>query len=403
MPHSSQRGNLLTQSPIRSLLPYAREAKSKGRKVLHLNIGQPDIETPWQALEAVKNDKKTIISYGPSEGLPSLRQKAAQYYNGFGAPISPEEIYVTTGASEAIMFTLLSCLDEHDELIIPEPFYANYLGFASATSINIVPITTSFEEQFRLPGTDEFNALLTPRTKAIFLCNPGNPTGQLYSKEELQAILHFAIEHNLFLIVDEVYREFCYDIPFTSALSFPEGKEHVVVIDSISKVFSSCGARIGFLATRNAEVRKMALKYAELRLCPPYMGQILGEACFDFGKTYVEDAKTEYLKRREVLYQGLQEIEGLESYKPAAAFYNVVQFPFDDVVAFCKWMLSEFHVENETVMLAPASGFYFSEHQGNNQARIAYILNQEKLGRALRILKEAVAQYMEVMAPRISV
>lgn len=399
MPSSSNRSHDLTRSPIRSLLPYAQEAIDKGRRVLHLNIGQPDIETPCQALDAVKNDKKTIISYGPSAGLPQLREKAAQYYNGFGAPVTPGEIYVTTGASEAIMFTLLSCLDEHEELIIPEPFYANYLGFASACSINIVPVTTQFENQFHLPGREAFKALLTPRTKGILLCNPGNPTGQLYTDRELQDILHFAIEHNLFLIVDEVYREFCYDAPFTSALSFPEGRDHVVVIDSISKVFSSCGARVGFMASKNSDLMQKALKYAELRLCPPYMGQILAGACFEYGKSYVEDAKAEYRQRREVLYNGLLEIEGLQSYKPAAAFYNVVQFPFDDVTAFCKWMLAEFHVDNETVMLAPADGFYFSEHLGRNQARIAYILNSEKLARALIILKEAVAEFVELKEP----
>ena len=395
MPTSSERGHGLTQSPIRSLLPYAREARKQGKKVIHLNIGQPDIETPQQALEKVKNDKKTIISYGPSEGLPSLRKRVAQYYSEFSGPVSPENLFVTTGASEAIMFTLLSCLDEHDEVIIPEPFYANYLGFASACSVNIVPITTTFETQFQLPGIEAFKELVTPRTKAIFLCNPGNPTGQLYAREDLQKILHFAIENRLFLIVDEVYREFCYDSPFTSALAFPEGKENVVVIDSISKVFSSCGARVGFLVTRNAGVLRTALKYAELRLCPPYLGQILAESCFDHGMEYVKKAKAEYLVRRKVLYEGLKKIDGLECYLPGAAFYNIIQFPFPDVDDFCKWMLSDFDVNGETVMLAPAHGFYFTPSLGKNQARIAYILNSERLGRALHILGEAVGEYQK--------
>jgi aspartate aminotransferase len=401
MPTSSKRGNDLTQSPIRSLIPFSREAKRLGRKVLHLNIGQPDIETPWQALQAIKNDRKTIISYGPSEGLPSLREKVANYYSKFSGPISSENLFVTTGASEAIRFVFQSCLDEHDEIIIPEPFYANYIGFASSCSVNIVPITTTFETQFHLPDIEAFKALITPRTKAIFLCNPGNPTGQLYKKENLQKLLHFAIENNLFLIVDEVYREFCYDAQFTSALSFPEGKNNVVVIDSISKVFSSCGARVGFLVTRNEKVLQTALKYAELRLCPPYLGQILAEACFDHGMEYVKKAKVEYQKRRKVLYEGLQQIDGLDCYLPGAAFYNVVQFPFQNVTNFCKWMLSDFELENETVMLAPANGFYFNQSLGNSQARIAYILNSEKLARALHILGEAVSVYQQNVVQEI--
>ena len=361
--------------------------------MLHLNIGQPDIETPAEALEAVRNLDQKIIAYGPSEGLTSLRNRVVDYYQKFDANLDFEDVYVTTGASEAIMYTLLSCLDEHDEVIIPEPFYANYLGFAAACSVNIVPITTNFESQFRLPGVEAFEKLITSKTKAIFLCNPGNPTGQLYQKAVLKQIIELVIRHDLILIVDEVYREFCYDSEFTSVLSFEEGKDHVVVIDSISKVFSSCGARVGYLITKNRSIQAAVLKYAQLRLCPPYYGQVLAEACYENADIYVQAEKKEYRARRAVLHEGLQKIEGVECYLPDAAFYNIVKLPFADVTPFCKWLLTDFNINNETVMLAPADGFYFNESFGKSQVRVAYILNQERLTRALRILEEAIPEF----------
>ncbi len=396
MPGSSNRGTNLKQSPIRSLLPHARAAKKLGKKVLHLNIGQPDIETPFEALEAVRSQEDKIISYGPSEGLTALREKVVDYYQKFDANLDLGDAFVTTGASEAIMFALLSCMDEHEEVIVPEPFYANYLGFAAACSVDIVPITTTFETQFQLPDVAAFEALITPKTKAILLCNPGNPTGQLYNGEELRKLLHLVIERDLILIVDEVYREFCYDTEFTSVLAFPEGKDHVVVIDSISKVFSSCGARVGFLVTKNRFIQNAVLKYAQLRLCPPYFGQVLAKACFEFGGSYIKDAKEEYRSRRTILYEGLKNIEGVQCYRPDAAFYNIVQLPFDDVTPFCKWLLTDFSLDNETIMLAPADGFYFNEALGKSQVRVAYILNAARLHRSLNILQQAIPEYQRV-------
>lgn len=398
MPKKSERGRLLTQSPIRSLIPFARKAKAQGKEVIHLNIGQPDIETPAEALEAIRNIDNGIISYGPSEGLPSLRKIVATYLNGFEAEVTMEDVFVTTGASEAIIFTLFSCCDYGDEVIIPEPFYANYLGFAEQASVEIVPVTTFIEDGFQLPDASHFEKLITPKTKAIFLCNPGNPTGQLYSKEDLKQIVDLALQHNLFLIVDEVYREFCYDRPFTSVLSFQEAKENVIVIDSISKVFSSCGARVGCLITKNAGVKISVVKYAQLRLCPPYIGQVLAEACFNYGDEYIQKSKEEYLKRRTVLYNRLNAIEGINAYLPTAAFYNIINLPFDDVTPFCKWLLTDFDIDNTTIMLAPADGFYFNQELGKSQVRIAYIVNEEKLNKSMDILEAAIPVYQKLIA-----
>jgi len=392
----SQRGIQLTQSPIRSLIPYARRAKENGKHVYHLNIGQPDIPTPPEAIERIRRIENNIIKYGPSEGLPSLREKVAYYYNRFSVHLHPDDIFVTTGASEAILFTLFSCCDEHDEIIIPEPFYANYIGFAHTSSVNIVPISTSLESKFALPEPDAFEALITPRTKAIFLCNPGNPTGQLYSREQLRELLGVVEKHNLFLIVDEVYREFCYDDEFTSVLTFTGASDHVVVIDSISKVFSSCGARVGFLITRNRDIQRTVNKYAQLRLCPPHLGQVMAEACYDFATDYIEKAKEEYRLRREVLYNGLQAIPGIKSYRPAAAFYNMISLPFSDSTEFCKWLLADFSHNEETIMLAPGDGFYYHVNMGQSQARIAYVINEEKLTRSLELLQIAVEMYKDI-------
>ena len=393
MPAHSKRGDTLGHSPIRVLMPYARKAKEQGKHVFHLNIGQPDIPTPPQALEAIRNSTETIIPYGPSEGLPELRTKVAHYYSKLDIQISSDDIYVTTGASEAILFALFSSCDEFDEVIIPEPFYANYIGFGHTSSVKIVPIPSYLETGFTLPTIDKFEELITPKTKAIFLCNPGNPTGCLYTKNELAELMELVKKYDLFLIVDEVYREFCYDEVFTSVLSFPGMEEHVIVLDSISKVFSSCGARVGFLITKNKAVQKVVEKYAQLRLCPPYYGQKLAEVCYDYADEYIPKAKEEYRKRREVLFHGLKSIEGVQCYKPGAAFYNMTALPLKDANHFCQWLLESFDHNGKTVMLAPGSGFYFHRAFGLNQVRIAYILNEFDLAEAIYCLAEGISKY----------
>lgn len=367
MPRHSNRGATLSQSPIRSLLPFARQAKASGKKVYHLNIGQPDIPTPPEALAAVKKIDEKIIEYGASEGLFSLRQKVASYYEKYQAGLTPQDVFVTTGASEAILFALLCTCDPGDEIIIPEPFYANYLGFAHMASIHITPLTTELENQFELPAPEKFEELINPKTKAIFLCNPGNPTGQLYSKRDLEKLMELVSRHNLFLYVDEVYREFCYDQEFTSVFAFRGMEENVIVIDSISKVFSACGARVGYLITKNKDVQKTVEKYAQLRLCPPYFGQKLAEACYDYVDEYIQPVKNEYIRRREILFNELKTINGLQLYKPAAAFYNMVGLPINDAAHFCKWLLTDFSLNNSTVMLAPGNGFYFNKNLGKNE------------------------------------
>ncbi len=389
----SERAKDIGASPIRSLLPHAYEAKKNGKHIFHLNIGQPDIATPTNALERVANLKESIVSYGPSEGLPALRTKVAEYYDKFDADIDQENVYVTTGASEAILFTLLATCDNHDEVIIPEPFYANYLGFAHLTNVNIVPITTDLESKFSLPAPSEFEKLVTSKTKAIFLCNPTNPTGQMYTAAQLEELMAIVKKYNLYLIVDEVYREFCYDHAFTSVLSFKGVDEHVVVIDSISKVFSSCGARVGYLISKNESFLQAVNKYAQLRLCPPYFGQQLALACYDEADKYIAEAKEEYMLRREELYAQLNSIPNVKCYKPMAAFYNIAELPVDDAEKFCKWLLTDFEYKGSTVMLAPANGFYFTKNLGKQQVRIAYILNREDLKSAMECLKVALEQY----------
>lgn len=393
MLNPSSRALDIGASPIRSLLPFADAAKREGKHIFHLNIGQPDIKTPELALKQISDLREPIVGYGPSEGLPILRDTVAKYYDKFEAQITMENVYVTTGASEAILFTLLATCDNGDEVIIPEPFYANYLGFAHLTNVNIVPLTTHLEEEFALPAVRAFEGLITPKTKAIFLCNPGNPTGQLYAADQLAELMSIVKRHKLFLIVDEVYREFCYDQVFTSVLSFKGVEEHVIVIDSISKVFSSCGARIGYLITKNIALLQAVVKYAQLRLCPPYFGQQLALACYQEADQYIEEAKQAYQARREVLYGHLQHLQGANFYKPMAAFYNIVQLPVDDAEQFCKWMLTDFEQNGNTVMLAPAQGFYFNKPLGKQQVRIAYILNNKDLDKAMSCLTLALSQY----------
>lgn len=393
MPITSDRGMALGTSPIRSLLPYARAAKKDGVQIYHLNIGQPDIETPPIARKYLATQDEAIVSYGPSEGMKDLREAIANYYDKFAGGVRYEDVFVTTGASEAILFTMMSCLDYGDQVIIPEPFYANYLGFSHMSGIEIVPIQSTIQDQFALPTIDAFKTCITEKTKAIFLCNPGNPTGQLYHRDQLEALASLVKEHDLFLIVDEVYKEFVYDGAFTSVLSLSDIEQHVVVIDSISKVFSACGARVGCLITKNEAVKSSVLKYAQLRLCPPYHGQKLALACYADSQHYIASAVQTYQRRREVLYQELTKLEDAVYYKPAAAFYNIVSLPVDDAEHFCRWLLTDFRVDNSTVMLAPANGFYFDKTQGKSEVRIAYILNSDDLAKAMHILQEGLIAY----------
>ncbi len=390
MPKISTRGQILPSSPIRNLMPYARAAKKKGIHIHHLNIGQPDIQTPPQALEAIRKMDSKIVAYGPSEGQYSLRETVANYYQKFQIHIKPEDVFVTTGASEAILFALFSCFEQGDEIIIPEPFYANYIGFSQISDINIRAISTDISNGFQLPPVEEFEAMIGPKTRAIFLCNPGNPTGQLYDETALAKLAELILKHDLFLIVDEVYREFCYDGKFKSVLNFPELKNHVVVLDSISKVFSSCGARIGYLVTQNPELQKIVPKLAQMRLCPPALGQILAEACNSNVDQYLDPVKAKYDARRQKLHERLSTIPGVQCYMPRAAFYNMVGLPVEDAAHFCRWMLSDFSYRGETVMMAPGNGFYFNRELGKNQVRIAFVLGVEKLDRAMDCLEHAL-------------
>ncbi len=386
----------MTQSPIRSLIPYARDAKSKGVDVIHLNIGQPDIETPQVAIERLKAYDNAIIEYGASEGDINLRKVVQQYYCDNVSVIDLEDIYVTTGASEAIMFTLFSCFDSHEEIIIPEPFYANYIGFAHTSGVNLVPVTSRLEDGFKLPSPEAFIQKITTSTKAIFLCNPGNPTGNLYSKSELEEIAQLVKKYDLFLIVDEVYREFCYDDEFTSVLALNDIRDHVVVIDSISKVFSACGSRIGFIVSRNDEIMANILKYAQLRLCPPMIGQYMATACFEGRLTYLEQVKEEYNQRRKFLYNRLSKIEGVKIYMPKAAFYIMTELPVEDASHFAMWLLKDFDLNGRTIMLAPGNGFYLNQENGKSQVRIAFVLGVEELGAAMDILEAALQEYAQL-------
>ncbi len=390
---SSNRGVELSESPIRSLIPYARAAVAAGKEILHLNIGQPDIRTPKKALQKVLSIPDDVIAYGSSEGMESLRKRVAQYYEKFDIEISYENILVTTGASEAIQFSLFSCFDPGDEIIIPEPFYANYLGYTQMSGIHIVPVSTSFEQEFELPSTEAFYDAISPKTKAIFLCNPSNPTGKLYSKASLERLAKLVKDQNLFLIVDEVYREFCYDESFYSVLNIESIRDNVIVIDSISKVFSSCGARIGYVVTRNDDIIQAMVRYAQLRLCPPHFGQVLAEACYDECDEYLPEVKQEYSERRLYLYERLSQMEGVRTYKPTAAFYNVVVLPVDDAERFCKWMLTDFVYDGHTVMMAPCDGFYIDKSLGKKQVRIAYVLSKDKLAKAMDCLEAGLQAY----------
>ena len=394
MPKISERGLNMPESPIRKLVPFAEKAKSKGVGVIHLNIGQPDIETPQVALDAVKNITMEVYEYSHSAGNESYRIGLAKYYDKISPGITHENVMVTTGGSEALSFAFTACLNLGDEVIIPEPFYANYNGFAEATGVNVVPISSSIESGFALPKIEEFEKNITSKTKAILICNPGNPTGYLYSKEELNKLRDLVKKHDLYLFADEVYREFCYDGKEHNSLLTLEGVEdNVIVVDSVSKRYSMCGVRIGAMISRNKEVMTTALKLAQARLSPPLLGQIAGEAALETPDSYFVNVSKEYVERRDILVDGLNSIDGVFCPKPGGAFYAVAQLPVNDTEKFCQWMLEDFSFEGETVMMAPASGFYSTPGKGKNEVRLAYVLEKDKLKKAIRCLAEALKVY----------
>jgi aspartate aminotransferase len=400
MPSISSRGIAMPESPIRKLVPFAEKAKKAGKTVYHLNIGQPDIETPKVALDAIRNFDEKVIEYSHSAGFASYREKLATYYNKVGIQLSIDDLLITTGGSESLLFGLMSCLNEGDEIIIPEPFYANYNGFAIAAGIKVVPITSTIESGFALPPITEFEQKITPKTKAILICNPGNPTGYLYSEKELETLAEIVKKHQLFLFADEVYREFCYDNKkHYSIMNLPGLEEHAVMVDSVSKRYSMCGARIGALVSRNKEVMAVALKFAQARLSPPTLAQVASEAALDTPASYFDEVNQEYVSRRNVLIEGLNAIPGVNCPTPGGAFYAVADLPIDDSDKFCQWLLESFDYNNETVMLAPASGFYANPEIGKTQVRIAYVLNQESLKRAIRCIKEALSIYPGSTSP----
>ena len=394
MPRISNKGISMPESPIRKLVPFAEKAKKEGKKVYHLNIGQPDIRTPEVALEAIHDFSDKVVEYSHSAGFESYRIGLAKYYQNLGINIAYEDLMVTTGGSEALLFALNSCLDAGDEIIIPEPFYANYNGFSISSGVTVKPITTSINDGFTLPAIEEFEKLITPNTKAILICNPGNPTGYLYSKEELERLRDVVVKHDLFLISDEVYREFVYDgNDHHSVLSIEGLNQNAVVIDSTSKRYSMCGIRVGCIVSKNKTVISTALKFAQARLSPPTFGQIAGEAALKTDSSYFEKVSAEYISRRDVLIEGLSKIEGVICPKPKGAFYAIAQLPVDDADKFAQWILEDFDLDGETIMLAPASGFYSTPNIGINQVRIAYVLNKESLQTSIKILETALKVY----------
>ena len=394
MPTISKKGLQMPESPIRKLVPYAEDAKKRGVKVFHLNIGQPDIKTPQVALDAVKNNTIKTLSYARSEGSDEYRVKLSKYYKKHNVNITKNNIIVTTGGSEALLFTIGSITDDGDEIIIPEPFYANYNGFSTASGVKVVPVISKLEDNFALPKIEDFEKLITKKTKAILICNPGNPTGYLYSKEEMYELKKIVLKHDLFLIADEVYREFAYDgLEHNSVMSLDGLDENAIIIDSVSKRYSMCGARIGCIVSKNKDFIKTAMKYAQARLSPPTYALIASEAALDTPQSYFDDVKAEYVERRNTLITELEKIEGVKVAKPKGAFYCVAELPVTDTDNFAKWILEEFNHNNETIMVAPASGFYSTEGEGKNQIRMAYVLNKKDLIRSVKILKEALKQY----------
>jgi aspartate aminotransferase len=394
MPEISARGLQMPSSPIRKLTPLANEAKARGVKVYHLNIGQPDLPTPQVALDSLKNVDRSVLEYSPSPGFLSLREKLAKYYSKFNISLSPDEIIVTSGGSEAVLFAFLACLNPGDEIIIPEPAYANYMAFAISAGAVIKSVTSTIETGFALPPVEEFEALITPRTKAILICNPNNPTGYLYTRAEMNRICDMVKKHDLYLFSDEVYREFIYTgSPYISACHLEGIEQNVVLIDSVSKRYSECGIRIGALVTKNAQVKDAVMKLCQARLSPPLLGQIVAEASIEGTEDYAAEMYEEYVERRKCLVDGLNRIPGVYSPIPMGAFYTVARLPVDDAEDFCAWCLRDFQYENETVMMAPANGFYSTPGKGRDEVRIAYVLNKADLQRALVVLEKALEEY----------
>ena len=394
MPTISNRGMKMPSSPIRKLVPYAEQAKKRGVKVYHLNIGQPDIKTPEVALEAIKNTDIKVIEYSHSAGIESYRKKLAAYYRNIDINVDHTDMLITTGGSEAITFAFMACLNPGDEVIIPEPFYANYNGFTTLAGVHVKPIESYIEHSFSLPPIEKFEELITEKTRAIIICNPNNPTGYLYSEEELNRLRDLVKKYDLYLFSDEVYREFCYDgHKHFSAMHLEGVEDNVIMFDSVSKRYSECGVRIGALVTKNKDVINTALKFAQARLSPPTFGQIIAEASLDTPDSYFREVHDEYIDRRNFLVEGLNKIPGVFTPTPKGAFYTVAKLPVDDSDKFCQWILSDFEYENQTVMMAPATGFYSTPGRGKNEVRIAYVLKKEELAKALEVLEKALAAY----------
>ncbi|MDR1454815.1 MAG: pyridoxal phosphate-dependent aminotransferase [Tannerella sp.] len=394
MPTISKRGIDMPASPIRKLVPLANRAKAKGIKVYHLNIGQPDLPTPKVGLEAIRCLDRTVLEYSPSEGILSFREKLVTYYRKFGILVDADDIIITTGGSEAVSFSFMACLDPGDEIIIPEPAYANYMAFAVSAGARIRTIPSSINDGFKLPSMDEFETLITERTKGIMICNPNNPTGYLYTQKEMNRLRDIVKKYDLFLFSDEVYREFCYTgAPYISAFHLEGIENNVVLVDSVSKRYSECGIRIGALIAKNRQVRDNVMKWCQARLSPPLLGQLVAEASLDTPEEYMLSVYNEYLERRNFLVDGVNRIDGCYSPIPMGAFYTVVRLPVDDADEFCAWCLREFSYEGQTIMMAPASGFYTSPGYGKNEVRLAYVLKKEDLAVALVILEKALEAY----------
>ena len=394
MPSISEKGKHMPPSPIRKLVPFADKAKAEGKKIYHLNIGQPDIESPKVMLDAIRSIDLKVIEYSHSAGIESYRRKLISYYKKYNININFEDILITTGGSEAIEIAMMTCLNEGDEIIIPEPFYANYNGFSTQAGVTVVPVFSSIRNGFALPSHDEFEKVITPRTKAIMICNPSNPTGHLYSKEELQSLRDLALKHDLYLFADEVYREFCYDNNSYFSIMHLEGlDENIILLDSISKRYSACGARIGAMISKNKKVMSTAMKFAQARLSPPTFGQIAAEAAIDKPQEYFDNVKAEYVARRNFVVDKLNSMPGVFCAKPSGAFYCMAELPIDDSDAFCQWLLEKFSYQGQTVMLAPATGFYSHAELGKKEVRIAYVLNLDDLKNAMICLNEALKVY----------
>ena len=394
MPKISSRGVIMPASPIRKLVPQSNAAKSRGIKVYHLNIGQPDLPTPPEGLEALKHIDRKVLEYSPSDGIKSLREKLAAYYHRFNIDVTADDIIVTVGGSEAVLFAFMACLDPGDEIIVPEPAYANYMAFAISAGAVIKTVTSSIDEGFALPPVEKFEELITPRTKGILICNPNNPTGYLYTQSEMNQLRDIVKKYDLYLFSDEVYREFCYTgAPYISAFHLKGIEEQVVLIDSVSKRYSECGIRIGAIITKHAELKKNVMKFCQARLSPPLLGQIVAEASIDASPEYMLNTYNEYVERRKFLIDGINRIPGCYSPIPMGAFYTVAKLPVDDADRFCEWCLREFQYEGQTMFMAPASGFYTSPEHGRNEVRLAYVIEKPELAKALVVLQKALEAY----------